>query len=158
MFHLRNCFLFHQSFLYFRPTAICKYQDCLRAQEENSPGEPFIPSQNIYLTDPDLQNYITVVCRSDCKLDFHSICWEEKKVQCQHIKASKSPSERDFCGQPCFTPDCGSKIVRILMTDSYNEVKVVENKKIVQEIEEEERKEKELERLKESRRMRRGKG
>ena len=32
------------------------------------------------------------------------------------------------------------------MTDSYNEVKVVENKKIVQEIEEEERKEKELER------------
>ena len=34
------------------------------------------------------------------------------------------------------------------MTDSYNEVKVVENKKIVQEIEEEERKEKELERLK----------
>ena len=34
------------------------------------------------------------------------------------------------------------------MTDSYNEVKVVENKKIVQEIEEEERKEKEQERLK----------
>lgn len=62
------------------------------------------------------------------------------------LKASKSPSERDFCGQPCFTPDCGSLIVKILITDGYNEVKVVDNKKILQEIEEEERKEKELER------------
>ena len=64
------------------------------------------------------------------------------------LKASKSPSERDFCGQPCFTPDCGSLIVKILITDGYNEVKVVDNKKILQEIEEEERKEKELERQK----------
>ena len=135
-----------------RPKAVCKYRDCLRVQGQLYPDEPFIPRdnepfRNIYLTDPDLQCFVTVVCRNDCKLDFHSPCWDEKKVDFLHVlKASKSPSERDFCGQPCFTPDCGSLIVKILITDSYNEVKVVDNKKILQEIEEEERKEKELER------------
>ena len=130
-----------------RPTAVCKYRECLRVQKELNPGEPFIPSQNIYLTDPDLQCFVTVVCRNDCKLDFHSPCWDEKKMDFLHVlKASKSPSERDFCGQTCFTPDCGSLIVKILITDGYNEVKVVDNKKILQEIEEEERREKELER------------
>ena len=133
--------------MFFRPKAICKFRDCLRVQRQLYPDEPFIPSQNIYLTDPDLQCFVTVVCRNDCKLDFHSPCWDEKKMDFLHVlKASKSPSERDFCGQPCFTPDCGSLIVKILITDGYNEVKVVDNKKILQEIEEEERKEKESER------------
>ena len=130
-----------------RPNAVCKYQECLRVQKDLNPGEPFIPSQNIYLSDPDLQFFVTVVCRNDCKLDFHSSCWDQKKMDFLHVlKATKSPSERDFCGQVCFTPDCGSKIVKILITDGYNEVKVVDNKKILQEIEEEERREKELER------------
>ena len=129
-----------------RPKAVCKFRDCLSVQKQLYPGEPFIPSQNIYLTDPDLQCFVTVVCRNDCKLDFHSPCWDKKKMDFLGLKASKSPSERDFCGQPCFTPDCGSLIVKILITDGYNEVKVVDNKKILQEIEEEERKEKEQER------------
>merc|ERR1719237_1852069 len=129
-----------------RPKAVCKFRDCLSVQKQLYPGEPFIPSQNIYLTDPDLQCFVTVVCRNDCKLDFHSPCWDKKKMDFLGLKASKSPSERDFCGQPCFTPDCGSLIVKILITDGYNEVKVVGNKKILQEIEEEERKEKEQER------------
>ena len=92
-----------------RPDAVCKYSNCGRVQENIH----IIPSTSIYLNDPDFCNLYSVVCFKDCVLDFHSDCWDVYKNDFINVlKTTRTPSERDFFGSPCFTPDCGSSIVR----------------------------------------------
>ena len=64
------------------------------------------------------------------------------------LKTARTPSERDFFGSPCFTPDCGSSIVRILITDQNGKVKTLDNEKIIAKLELDEKKMKEEEKRK----------
>ena len=120
-----------------KPEAICKYKNCLTVNKNNH----IIPSENIYLVDPDYKGYYKVWCRSNCALDFHENCWVEKKNDYIDIvaKSSKTPTEKDFFGLTCFTPDCEGIIIKIQIYDSYGDVKTLEDKKLMEKIESEER-------------------
>merc|ERR1712127_532370 len=94
-----------------RPDAVCKYRDCTRVQKELH----IIPSTFIYQSDPDFRHFYRVVCYRNCLLDYHSDCWDVYKNEfIQSLRTTKTPSERDFFGSPCFTPDCDGVIIRIL--------------------------------------------
>jgi len=120
-----------------KPEAICKYKNCLTVNKNNH----IIPSENICLVDPDYKGYYKVWCRSNCALDFHENCWVEKKNDYIDIvaKSSKTPTEKDFFGLTCFTPDCEGIIIKIQIYDSYGDVKTLEDKKLMEKIESEER-------------------
>ena len=132
-----------------KPEAICKFNKCLIVNKDSH----IIPSNNIFLSDPDYRGYFKVWCRLNCSLDFHESCWVEKKNQFIDIlaKAGKSPTEKDFFGQSCFTPDCEGIIIRIEIFDCYGEVKTLEDKKLFEKIEYDERIKKEEERKKRER-------
>jgi len=127
-----------------KPEAVCKYKECLTVNKNNH----IIPSENIYLTDPDYKGYYKIWCRSNCSLDFHENCWVEKKNDYIDVlsKSSKTPTEKDFFGLNCFTPDCEGVIIKIQIYDAYGEVKTLEDKKLMDKIESEERNKKEEER------------
>eukprot|EP00090_Calanus_glacialis_P031446 TRINITY_DN5190_c0_g1_i2.p1 TRINITY_DN5190_c0_g1~~TRINITY_DN5190_c0_g1_i2.p1 ORF type:complete len:1519 (-),score=592.62 TRINITY_DN5190_c0_g1_i2:152-4708(-) len=129
-----------------KPQAICKYKNCLTVNKNHH----IIPSENIYLSDPDYKGYFKVWCRSNCALDFHENCWGEKKNDYIDIvaKSSKTPTEKDFFGLTCFTPDCEGVIIKIQIFDSYGDVKTLEDKKLMEKIESEERIKKEEEKKK----------
>merc|ERR1712179_478003 len=98
-------------------------------------------------SDPDYKGYYKIWCRLDCSLDFHENCWVEKKNEYVDAlsKSSKTPTEKDFFGLNCFTPDCEGLIIKIQIYDAYGEVKTLEDKKLMDKIESEERDKKELE-------------
>jgi len=129
-----------------KPEAICKYKDCLEVNKNNH----IIPSENIYLSDPDFRGYFKVWCRSNCALDYHENCWGALKIDFINIinKTSKTPTEKDFFGLKCFTPDCEGLIIRIQIFDSYGDCKTLEDKKLLEKIENEEKTKKEEERKK----------
>merc|ERR1712168_771852 len=58
-----------------KPEAICRQKHCLEVNKELH----IVPSENIHLNDPDYQGYYTVLCRSNCSLDYHHPCWERQK-------------------------------------------------------------------------------
>jgi len=126
-----------------KPEAICKYQNCLTVNKNNH----IIPSENIYLTDPDYKGYYKIWCRLNCALDFHEHCWVEKKNDYIDVlaKSSKTPTEKDFFGLNCFTPDCDGVIIKIQIYDSYGDIKTLEDKKLMEKIESEEKVKKEEE-------------
>ena len=113
-----------------KPDAICRYQDC-RGHRKH-----LVPSDKIYLTDPDFRTFYRVMCRTNCVLEFHESCWTEKKSEFK--EGVKIPSERDFFGKRCFTPDCGSIIIKIIIYESCDgDPKVIEDKKLNEKIEQE---------------------
>jgi len=126
-----------------KPEAICKYKECLVVNKNNH----IIPSENIYLTDPDYKGYYKIWCRLNCVLDFHENCWVEKKNDYIDVlaKTNKTPTEKDFFGLNCFTPDCEGIIIKIQIYDAYGEVKTIEDKKLMEKIESEERNKREEE-------------
>ena len=120
------------------PDAICRYQNC-RGHLKH-----IIPSEKIYLNDPDFKAFYRILCRANCVLEFHDSCWTEKKTEFK--EGVKIPSEKDFFGKQCFTPDCGSIIIKIIIFESCDgEPKVIEDKKINEKIELEEIKKKNAE-------------
>eukprot|EP00092_Neocalanus_flemingeri_P039096 GFUD01042557.1.p1 GENE.GFUD01042557.1~~GFUD01042557.1.p1 ORF type:complete len:1549 (-),score=469.67 GFUD01042557.1:273-4919(-) len=129
-----------------KPEAICKYKDCLMVNK----NAHIIPSVNIYLSDPDFRGYFKVWCRSNCALDFHENCWGAQKGDYSDIlaKTTKTPTEKDFFGLTCFTPDCEGLIIKIQIYDSNGDVKTLEDKKLMDRIENEEKIKKEEERKK----------
>ena len=131
------------------PDAICKLEKCLKFNQDNH----MIPSKKIYRSDPDFKPYYRIFCNSTCILDYHEICWSQIKAQSTHIvKGTKIPSEKDFCGTKCLTPDCEGIILKIQIIDSMDYMtKTVEDRKLIERLElealkkEEERKRKEKE-------------
>merc|ERR1711874_522495 len=122
------------------PEATCLYKDCLTSQKNN----PFPPSQNIYTSDPDYKGYYKVLCRLNCQLAYHKTCWVELK---QHnidiLRLTKTPSEKDFFGQPCFTPDCAGVIKTIEINDECGKVTILQDLKLIEKLDEEEKRHKE---------------
>ena len=128
-----------------RPDAICRYEKCL------SLSKHIIPSEKIYITDPDWRPYYQVLCRSNCALEYHDCCWAEKKIELKdEFKFKdiiKTPTEKDFFGLPCLTPDCEGIIVKFLIYDTqHGDPKVIEDKKLNERLEQEESLRKEAER------------
>jgi len=129
-----------------KPEAICKYKSCLVVNKNNH----IIPSENIYLSDPDYKGYFKVWCRSNCALDYHENCWTALKTDYIDIiaKANRTPTEKDFFGMTCFTPDCDGIIIKIQIYDAYGDFKTLEDKKLLEKIENEEKIRKEEEKKK----------
>merc|ERR1712059_217999 len=126
-----------------KPDAICKYASCLKAQLTGRIQSEIGPSENIFLTDPDYRGHVKVVCRLDCGLDYHEHCWSLVKTEHKEVmKTTKSPSEKDFFGRPCFTPDCEGLIIKIQIFESdghETKIKELEDKKLIEKIETDEK-------------------
>ncbi|XP_067046074.1 E3 ubiquitin-protein ligase TTC3-like isoform X3 [Acropora muricata] len=82
------------------PDAVCRYPDCLNKLQ-------------IYQTDPDYKGYVRLVCNDECKVDFHPACWKKQKTTRQ-----EQAGDKDFLEDPCFTPDCGGRVVNIQLFDT----------------------------------------
>jgi hypothetical protein len=93
-----------------RPDAVCKLPGCTEVQQ----GAHICPSENIFLSDPDYRGFFRVYCRDNCIMDYHRACWLHlKESRIASFKLTKLPTERDFFGKECFTPDCGGLIYKI---------------------------------------------
>ena len=97
-----------------RPDAVCKLPLCTTIQQVAH----ILPSENIHLSDPDYRGFYRVYCRDNCVMEYHKTCWvsfkENFKKACM---LTKLPTERDFFGKECFTPDCGGRIFKIEVHD-----------------------------------------
>ena len=130
-----------------KPYAICKYINCLKVNENNH----ILPSEKIYKSDPDFKSIYKIMCADNCILDYHESCWLQFKADyTNNIKGVKIPSEKDFLGLKCFTPDCGEIILRIII-ESLVDKKVIEDKKIIEKFENDKKEAEKLRREKELR-------
>ena len=110
------------------PDAICKYSDCLITNKDHH----IFPSKNIYRSDPDFKPFYIVICSSQCKIVYHETCWTGIKCQYSYIKlGARTPSEKDFCGTQCLTPDCEGLILKVQIYDSMDYMtRTVEDRKL----------------------------
>ena len=133
-----------------KPDAICKFANCLKVNEVNH----IYPSEKIWKSDPDFKSFYKIFCRLNCVLEYHESCWAQLKIEyTNNIKgtqilsrANKVPTERDFFGLPCLTPDCEGVIIRIEIVNSMD-TKIIEDKKLIERLEKEEIEKKEAEKL-----------
>merc|ERR1712015_376518 len=111
------------------------------------------PSENIYVSDPDYKGYYKVHCRLNCQLDYHKSCWMIlKEENIEKLKLTKIPTEKDFFGQPCFTPDCTGIIIKIEIVDEQNgKTTTLQDIKLNEKLDEEDKKRKEEARVKRER-------
>jgi len=105
-----------------KPAAICKYSTCLEVNKDTH----IIPSNNIYLSDPDYKGYFKIWCHFKCTIDFHQHCWQEQ------IKPFET--EKDFLGLTCLTPDCKGIIIKIQIYDINADYITVEDKNLYEKI------------------------
>ena len=110
------------------PDAICKYSDCLITNKDHH----IFPSKNIYRSDPDFKPFYIVICSSQCRIVYHETCWTGIKCQYSYIKlGARTPSEKDFCGTQCLTPDCEGLILKVQIYDSMDYMtRTVEDRKL----------------------------
>ena len=54
----------------------------------------------------------------------------------------KTPSEKDFFGQPCLTPDCDGELIKIEVHDECGNVKTLQGDKLKDKVEDEGKKQK----------------
>ncbi|XP_039277660.1 E3 ubiquitin-protein ligase TTC3-like [Nilaparvata lugens] len=52
------------------PTAVCRYIQCLEVSSH------ILPSEQIFLTDPDFVGYVTITCEEKCHIQYHLHCWK----------------------------------------------------------------------------------
>merc|ERR1712227_458393 len=124
--------------------------NCLKVNEVNH----IYPSEKIWKSDPDFKSFYKIFCRLNCVLEYHESCWAQLKIEyTNNIKgtqilsrANKVPTERDFFGLPCLTPDCEGVIIRIEIVNSMD-TKIIEDKKLIERLEKEEIEKKEAEKL-----------
>ncbi|XP_067849412.1 E3 ubiquitin-protein ligase TTC3 [Heptranchias perlo] len=95
--------------------AICRYQHCQGHSKVQ-----------IYFSDPDFKGFIQVMCYLQCRVEYHINCWKKLKAT-----AFEDKNDKDFLRSPCFTPDCGGKISRIVIFNSKGLVKCEFEAKIV---------------------------
>ncbi|XP_067897297.1 E3 ubiquitin-protein ligase TTC3 isoform X2 [Heterodontus francisci] len=95
--------------------AICRYQHCQ--------GHSKI---QIYFSDPDFKGFIQVMCYLQCRVEYHINCWKKLKAI-----SFEDKNDKDFLRSPCFTPDCGGKISKIVIFNSKGLVKCEFEAKIV---------------------------
>ncbi|XP_072369328.1 E3 ubiquitin-protein ligase TTC3 isoform X2 [Scyliorhinus torazame] len=94
--------------------AICRYQHCQ--------GHSKI---QIYFSDPDFKGFIQVMCLQ-CSVEYHINCWKKLKAT-----SFEDKNDKDFLKSPCFTPDCGGQISKIIIFNSKGLVKCEFEAKII---------------------------
>merc|ERR1719186_2506402 len=94
-----------------------------------------------------------VECRRDCQICYHRGCWMAlKEEEIDQLKLAKVPTEKDFLGQACLTPDCDGAIVNIgIFEDPLSKVTNIQDDKLIEKLEVDERKSKEEARMKKER-------
>ncbi|XP_072116111.1 E3 ubiquitin-protein ligase TTC3 isoform X2 [Mobula birostris] len=101
-----------------QPDAICRFQHCQGHSKTQ-----------IYFSDPDFKGFIQMICILHCRLEYHINCWKKLKAA-----SFQDKNDKDFLKDPCFTPDCGGKISKIVIYDSKGfvkcefEAKIMKNK------------------------------
>jgi len=130
------------------PDAVCRWEKCEQVQSQ----EHIIPSKNIYVSDPDFKGYYQVCCRTNCKVSYHKSCWLSVKGEnSDKFKLAKCPTEKDFLGKTCFTPDCGDIIVNIEIIDDSGEIRTIKDVKMMEQLLVDERKRREESQIKRKR-------
>jgi len=125
-----------------KPEAICRQKHCLEVNKDLH----IVPSENIHLNDPDYQGYYTVLCRSNCSLDYHHPCWERQKADYSFLVGKeRTPTDKDFFGKQCFTPDCEGLIIKIVIhgSDFYEEPRILQDNKLIERLDAEDKAKKE---------------
>lgn len=51
------------------PDVVCKYAECTSHADQTH----ILPSENIYLSDPDYRGHIRLVCSDNCRLSYHKV-------------------------------------------------------------------------------------
>ena len=117
------------------PDDVCKFSDCLNTNKSSH----ILPSKNIYKSDPDFKPYYQVHCNAQCNVVYHESCWTEVKKLSTHILlGTKIPSEKDFFGKKCLTPDCGGIILKVQIIDSMDFMtRTIEDKRLIEKLEKE---------------------
>ncbi|XP_038657414.1 E3 ubiquitin-protein ligase TTC3 isoform X3 [Scyliorhinus canicula] len=95
--------------------AICRYPHCQ--------GHSKI---QIYFSDPDFKGFIQVQCYLQCHVEYHINCWKKLKAT-----SFEDKNDKDFLRGPCFTPDCGGQISKIIIFNSKGLMKCEFEAKIV---------------------------
>ncbi|XP_078088843.1 E3 ubiquitin-protein ligase TTC3 isoform X2 [Mustelus asterias] len=95
--------------------AICRYQHCQGHSKVQ-----------IYFSDPDFKGFIQVMCYLQCRVEYHINCWKKLKAT-----SFEDKNDKDFLRSPCFTPDCGGQISKIVIFNSKGLVKCEFEAKIV---------------------------
>ena len=122
------------------PDAVCRFSDCTSVQAVHH----ILPSENIFLSDPDYRGHYKIMCQELCKLEYHKNCWVDLKFQFQGmLKVNKVPTDRDLLGQLCPTPDCTGFLVKIQIFDNNGDCHTIEDNKLVKKIEGDKKKKKE---------------
>lgn len=90
-----------------KPEATCRFAQCQELHDKSEWAElilwrPFIHADNI-----DYKGYYRVICRDNCNVDFHPICWKNRKM-CDKVHVDK-----EYLHWQCFTPDCPAMVSKI---------------------------------------------
>lgn len=113
-----------------RPDAVCKLADCTQHATH------ILPSENIYFSDPDYRGFFRVYCRDNCVMDYHRACWVRLKESfTAAFKLARPPTERDFFGKECFTPDCVGLIYKIMVYEQDGSFTTLQDKAVEEELE-----------------------
>ncbi|XP_078416432.1 E3 ubiquitin-protein ligase TTC3 [Cetorhinus maximus] len=95
--------------------AICRYQHCQGHSKVQ-----------IYFSDPGFKGFIQVMCYLQCRVEYHINCWKKLKAT-----SFEDKNDKDFLRSPCFTPDCGGQISKIVIFNSKGLMKCEFEAKIV---------------------------
>ncbi|RZF48385.1 hypothetical protein LSTR_LSTR007552 [Laodelphax striatellus] len=86
-----------KSCLHNVPTAVCRFSQCHEVSSH------FLPSEQIFVTDPDFVGYVTITCEEKCHVQYHLHCW---KAYRERLSEFEKIADKDMLGKPCPTTDC----------------------------------------------------
>ena len=124
------------------PDAVCRYAGCLVHREQSH----ILPSESIYMSDPDYKGHYRLSCREQCFLEYHKTCWGLLKKELEETWCLANIVDKDVLGRTCLTPDCDGIILKVEIYDQVGNVHVSEDTKLMERLKEEERKRREEER------------
>ena len=94
------------------PDAKCTYASCEEVKRE------------IYTTDIPFVGYVSLRCKERCLLSFHRSCWQKHKLD-KNLKTNK-----EYLGKECLTPDCGTVIIELDVTDHGDHTNTIKSQEI----------------------------
>ncbi|XP_046667322.1 uncharacterized protein LOC124359021 isoform X3 [Homalodisca vitripennis] len=80
-----------------KPTAICRYQNCLKISTH------ILPSELIHISDPDFVGFVRMICEEKCHIEFHISCWKAYK---EYVSGLSRINDKEMVGTKCVTTDC----------------------------------------------------
>jgi len=122
------------------PDAVCKYTECTTHAHQTH----ILPSENIYLSDPDYRGHYRLLCAENCRLEYHKVCWGLLKSE-HEWGPVRVTNDKDFLGTACLTPDCEGVINKVEIFNQDGESHKIEDAKLNERLKEEAKKRKQEE-------------